>query len=187
MSEEELVEQSTEETAEVEEETTENSETTEAPTAEEVADLRKKAIAFEDQKKRAEKAEAELKKLKPKPEAPAPSNAADLSNLEKRVVKAELAAAGITHAEDQEFVLGAAKRLGVDPAEAASDPLVAGKLEAMRDARKTTEATPRPSRVGQSSTNVTRLAEKALSSGELPTDPALRAKVREEMKRISKT
>jgi hypothetical protein len=132
--------------------------------------------------------EAKKQWVKPSPSAPRENSPSpDLSNLEKRVVKAELAAAGITHAEDQEFVLGAAKRLGVDPAEAASDPLVAGKLEAMREARKTKEATPTPSRVGQSSTNVTRLAEKALSSGELPTDPALRAKVKEEMKRISKT
>ena len=94
---------------------------------------------------------------------------------------------GIKDREEQDFVLGAAKRLGVDPSEAASDEIVAGQLEKMREARKTKEATPAPSRGGSgSNTNVTRLAEKALSTGELPTDPALRAKVREEMKRLTK-
>ena|SRR5947209_6628577 len=141
--------------------------------------LKKEGYAFDEAKKQW---------VKPAPPAHREnSSSPDLSALEKRVVKAELTAAGITHAEDQEFVLGAAKRLGVDPAEAASDPLVAGKLETMREARKTKDATPAPSRAGGgTNTNVARLAEKALSTGELPTDPALRAKVRAEMRRISK-
>jgi hypothetical protein len=57
----------------------------------------------------------------------------------------------------------------------------------MREARKTKDATPAPSKGnGASSSNVAKLAEKALATGELPTDPALREKVRAEMKRISK-
>lgn len=164
----------------------ENPENQEQLTAEELADLRKKASAFEDQKKRAENAETELKKLKSKPDASAPTNAPDLSALEKRVVKAELASAGITNAEEQDFVISAAKRLGVEPGEAANDEIVKARLETMRETRKTKEATPAPSRGGQSSTNVTRLAEKALQTGELPSDPKLKAQVREEMKRFTK-
>ena len=166
----------------------ENPENQDQPTAEELADLRKKATAFEDQKKRAEKAEAELKKLKPKPDAEAPSNAGDLSPAtQQRLDRIELNSLGIKDRDEQDFVLGAAKRLGVDPSQAAADPIVAGKLEAMREARKTKEATPAPSRAGGgTSTNITRLAEKALSTGELPPDPKLRAQVQAEMKRLTK-
>jgi hypothetical protein len=156
----------------------------EAPTPEELADLKKRAGAFEDQKKRAENAEGELKKLK---EKPTPSNTGDLSpDAQKRLDRIELNSLGIKDRDEQDFVLGAAKRMGVDPSEAANDEFVSAKLEKMREARKTKEATPAPKGGGGSTSNVTRLAEKALQTGELPTDPKLREQVRAEMKRISK-
>lgn len=158
-----------------------------APEAEPENDAEKYRKIAEDQRKRAEKAEAENKKLKARQESPAPASEHDLSpEAQKRLDRIELNSLGIKDREEQDFVLGAAKRMGVEPSEAASDEVVTAKLEKMRETRKTREATPPPSRGGQATTNVTRLAEKALSTGELPTDPALRAKVREEMKRLTR-
>lgn len=159
MADEEQVQSSTEETTEVVEETTEK----EAETSEEIsgeadgakadgADKHQKA--FEDQKRRAEKAETEAKRLRdlyePKKEtrrAPKKDDEA-LSNLEKRVARAELTAIGINTKEQQDFVFGAAQRLGIDPVEAANDPIVVAKLETMREVAATKEATPAPSKGG---------------------------------------
>jgi hypothetical protein len=171
-----------EETETMEAQETETTEEQESSAANETDKYRKIA---EDQRKRAEKAEAELKKAKDKP---APSNAGALSpEAEARLTRSELFGLGIKDADEQKFVTDAAKRLGVSVYEAANDELIAARLEKMREARKTKEATPAPSRGnGASTSNVTKLAEKALATGELPTDPALREKVRTEMKRISK-
>ena len=181
MADETEVQSSTEETTETTEaqetETTEEQESSDAEGAEDTKDYRKMA---EDQRKRAEKAEAELKKLKPKPNQEAPSGD------QHRLDRIELNSLGIKHPDDQSYVISAAKRLGVGLSEAASDELVAAKLEKMAEARKTKDATPAPGRsTGSSTANVTKLAEKALQTGELPTDPALKAKVKTEMRRIS--
>ena len=192
------VEQSAEETAEVEEETTtevaEEAEATEAAeetseetdTDEDLEQIRKDAKAFQDQKRRAEKAEKELKDLKAKKgkgddKEPDPTYTA----LEQRVIRAELAAAGVKHPDDQQYVIDAAQRLGVEPSEAISDEIVAAKLKRMTDTRKTKDATPAPrGRGGQgSSTDVGRLADKVTQGAALPTDPALAEKVQAEIAR----
>jgi hypothetical protein len=146
--------------------------------------------AFEDQKRRAEKAEARAKELEAKGSEKGQSHdnkGQDLSALEKRVVRAELASAGIKDPAEQEFVIGAAKRLGVEPGEAANDPIVVAKLDKLREEKATKDATPSPSkRSGGTTSNISSLADKALKTGELPTDPELRKKVRAEMVRISK-
>jgi hypothetical protein len=181
MADETEVQSSTEETTETTEaqetETTEERESSGAEGAEETKDYRKIA---EDQRKRAEKAEAELKKLKPKPAQEA------LSGDHQRLDRIELNSLGIQNRDDQDLVIGAAKRMGVSLTEAAADEYVSAKLERQREARKTKDATPAPGRgTGSSTANVTKLAEKALQTGELPTDPALKAKVKAEMRRVS--
>jgi hypothetical protein len=159
-----------------------------APTAEEIAELRKKADAFEDQKKRAEIAEGELKKYKPAPkqeQKPAEQEASGSSTSNSEdVTRARLEARGILDEDEQDEVMRAAKLLGVSPIKALDDDIVKGKLKAMRDQKATKEATPAPgSRGGGTTDNIGRLADKAFETGELPRDPALRQKVREEMKR----
>ncbi len=149
--------------------------------AEDLEQLRKDAKAFKDQRARAEKAEGELKKLRQTPPQ------SDLSPAtQQRLDRIELTSLGVRDRDEQDFVLGAAKRLGVDPSEAANDEVVQGRLEKMREAKRTKEATPTPSRGSGSSTNITRLAQKALETGELPTDAETKAKVKAEMKKLSK-
>jgi len=152
--------------------------------AEDLEQIRKDAKAFKDQKTRAENAERELKELKKK----APLAAGALSpEAEARITRSELFGLGIKDADDQKYVTDAAKRLGVSVYEAANDELITAKLDKMREARQTKDATPSPTRgSGGGTANVTKLAEKALATGELPTDPATREKVRAEMRRISK-
>lgn len=116
---------------------------------------------YEGQKVRAEKAEGlrdtyrqrlidaglDPDTGKPKENGQAPNKDGQaLSALEQRVVKAELTAAGHSHPDDQKFLIDAARRLGVEPLEAATDEFVASKLEKMRDARKTKDNTPAPGR-----------------------------------------
>ena len=198
--------QSAEETDEVEEETTETEETesseevseeTEATEEEaEAPELTKARKVADDQRKRAEKAESELKKLKGgKKESGRAPNTDDqalsdqdqrIARAEERAERAELRAMGVTHPDDIEYVRGAATRLGVNPAEAVSDDLVAGKLEKMRAARKTKDATPRPSNRGgggSGGNDVARLADKVSAGADLPSDPALAEKVQQEMAR----
>jgi hypothetical protein len=180
------VEETTEESPEVEEETTKDSEETEnSEESSETTDQEAKhKKAFEDQKRRAEIAEGKLKKLNAGGQS---QSASDHSANNARMDRIELTALGIKDREEQDFVLGAAKRLGVEVGVAANDEIVAGKLEKMREARAAKDATPRPKGGGGSTTNnVTKLAEKALQTGELPTDPKLRDQVRTEMRRISK-
>lgn len=154
--------------------------------------IRKDAKAFKDQKKRAEKAEADAKALRDKYEPKTRKDGQDLSALEQQVaalqtqvVRANLSAAGVKHPDDQKFVIEAAKRLGVDPVEAATDELVAAKLERMRASRATKEATPAPNKRGTSSgtSDVARLADKVEKGGALPSDPALAEKVQQEIAR----
>lgn len=157
----------------------------ESPEAQEPANETEKYRKIaEDQRKRAEKAEAEAKKLRSqKP----PAEGALSPDAEARITRSELFGLGIKDPEEQKFVTDAAKRLGISVYEAANDELIAARLDKMREAKKTKEATPAPNRsTGGGTANITKLAEKALATGELPTDPELKAKVRAEMKRISK-
>jgi hypothetical protein len=119
--------------------------------------IRKDAKAFKDQKARAEKAEKELKQLKnggkdrvPKKDGQGLSQEDDerLVRAEDRAERAELRAMGVTHADDIQLVRDAAKRLGVDVADAADDEFVKTKLERQRATRKTKENTPPPSTKG---------------------------------------
>ena len=157
----------------------------EAPTPEEIAELRKKATAFEDQKKRAEIAEGELKKFKtPKVETPAP-NTGEHAN-DDNVTRARLEARGYLDEDAQDLILQAAKVLGIDPIKAPENEIVKGQLAALKAKKATNDATPAPSRGGGTTTNISRLADKALETGELPSDPALKAQVKAEMKRRGK-
>lgn len=157
----------------------------EAPTAEEIAELRKKATAFEDQKKRAEIAEGELKKFKtPKVETPAPKTGENAND--DNVIRARLEARGILDEDEQDAVIEAAKVLNTTPIKALELGIVKGRLAEIKAQKATTAATPPPSRGGGTTTNIGRLADKALETGELPSDPALKAQVKAEMKRRGK-
>lgn len=214
MADEEQVQTSTEETSEVEEETTgtdeaETSEDTseETESSEESSEqdsddgnteLSKAQKIAKDQKKRAEKAEADAKALRdkyePKEKTRAPKQSEEVAALREetaraneRATRAELAASGFKHPDDQKYILEAAKRLGVEPLEAAGDELVAGKLKRMGEARATKDATPAPSGRGGKSggTDVGKLADKVAAGGALPSDPALAEKVQSELARRS--
>lgn len=162
-------------------------------------ELTKAQKVAKDQKRRAEKAEADAKALRdkyePKEKTRAPKQSEEVAALtertaraEDRAIRAELAAAGHKHPDDQKFILDAAKRLGVEPLETAGDELVAGKLKRMGEARATKDATPAPSGRGgggNSGTNVGKLADKVAAGGALPTDPALAEKVQSELARRS--
>jgi hypothetical protein len=164
-------------------------------TTEDLEKVRKDAKAYGDTKIRAENAETARDSYKQRlidagfdPDTGKAKEQTQSSSTgdQKRLDRIELNSLGIKDREEQDLILGAAQRLGVSLSEAASDDVVSAKLEKMREARKTKDATPAPSRTGQSTANVTRLAEKALSTGELPSDPKLRTEVRAEMKRLTK-
>jgi hypothetical protein len=157
--------------------------------------------AFQDQQRRAVNAETKANgykqqlidagildkdgKPKQKQASSEQGSASSSTGNSEDVTRARLEARGILDEDEQDEVMRAAKLLGITPVKALDDDIVKGKLKAMRDQKATKEATPAPgSRGGGTSTdNIGRLADKAFETGELPRDPALRQKVREEMKR----
>lgn len=160
--------------------------TPEPLTEEQITDLQKKASAFEDQKKRAEIAEGKLKQFeKPKPEVPVtPHPTGDVpSATDDNVTRARLEARGILDEDEQDAVIEAAKVLNTTPIKALELGIVKGRLAEIKAQKATTAATPAPSRGGGTSTNISRLADKALETGVFPDDPKLKAQVKEEMKR----
>jgi hypothetical protein len=123
---------------------------------------------FEDQQKRAKNAEDLLRKagLDPKTGKPKESRApnkdgkalsdedtARITRSEERSERAALRSMGITHADDIEYVRKAATRLGIDVEEAATDELVKSKLDRMKAARDTKDATPPPNKRGGQGSN----------------------------------
>ena len=124
---------------------------------EDLEQVRKNAKAFEDQRKRAEKAEAEAKRLREKYEPKKPKAQDDeresaaeqrAAQAEQRAARAELRSMGITHPDDIKLVMDAAKELNIDPLDAAEKKYVKAELEAQREVRESKEATPAPRRSG---------------------------------------
>jgi hypothetical protein len=172
----------------------ETPDTPDEPTPEQIKNWRD---GFEDQQKRAEKAEAELKKLRPDPETPAPKQGKDddlaaarkdAREANERATRSELRSMGFTHPDDIKVVLDAAKELGIDPVEAAERRYVKADIEEQREKRRTLEATPAPKGGGGSSGSdtIARLADKVAKGGELPKDEATRFKVLDEIARRGK-
>lgn len=146
------------ETTEVAAETTETSEMT----AEQIADLQKKAEASSQNFERAKKAEAELKEARAKLEVKAPSNQDGLST--KDVVY--LAKADI-HADDVDDVLTYAKKMGVSVSEAHKffKPILSERAEE----RKTASAShTKGGARGNSKVSGEELLRKAETTGEVP-------------------
>lgn len=78
-----------------------------------------------------------------------------------------LEARGVMDVDDQDYVIKAAKSLGVSPIEALNDDVVKDRLAANQKARETTDATPSSSsRSGQ--TSPTDTVDHWLKKGELP-------------------
>ena len=166
---------------------------------EDLEQVRKDAKAFQDQKRRAEKAEAEARRLRekyePKERGRAPKKGdqderyeqaeARAARAEERAARAELRSMGITHPDDIELVTKAGKELGIDPVEAAERRYVKAELEEQREIRRTKDATPAPGkRSGQTSAkDVGTLADKVEKGGALPSDPVLAEKVQDELAR----
>lgn len=119
---------------------------------------------------------------------------AELSRLKKRETKRpeassetapdldliRLEARGYTKKEEQDAILQAAKSLGVSPIEAAEDEFVLAKIDRMRKAHRAAAAADRPS---NGSPVTKRDANYYIRKGELPKDPAMLAKVQEELAR----
>jgi hypothetical protein len=147
---------------------------------EQIVDLQKKAAAFEDQKKRAEIAEGELKKFKKPAETTTPTPVIPTVPSESNddVVRARLEARGILDEDEQDAVIEAAKVLNTSPIKALDNEIVKGRLAALKAQKATSAATPAPSRGGGTTTNISRLADKALETGELPSDPKVKADVK---------
>lgn len=83
------------------------------------------------------------------------------------VMRARLEARSVLDADDQDYVLRAAKALGVSPVDALTDPVVADRLASNKQARDKAEATPSASsRSGQTSAKET--PEYWLDKDELP-------------------
>lgn len=129
------------------------------------AELAKARKIADDQRKRAEKAETELKKLKgPKQtgrrdDQPTSALEQQVKTATERAERAELRSMGVTHPEDITYVRDAARRLGVDVTEAATDEFVVNKLERMREARKTKDATPAPNGRGNNGRRSSKLPD----------------------------
>jgi hypothetical protein len=122
---------------------------------EDLEQLRKDAKAFKDQKARAEKAEKELKQLKnggkdrvPNKDGQALSEeeTTRITKAEDRAERAALRSMGYTHPDDIAYIRKAAKSLDVDVEEAPNDEFVKSKLERLKAARDTKDATPQPTR-----------------------------------------
>jgi len=101
------------------------------------AEAEKHKTAFEDQKKRAEKAEA---KLKEKPEAPAKSATQTDKSLSSTDVLA-LSGASITEVEDVEYLQSAAAIQGLTVAQALKDNTIMTLLKEKQEQRHTAIAT----------------------------------------------
>jgi hypothetical protein len=103
-----------------------------------------------NQKIRAEKAEAELKKFKsqPKPETETPKNEESKSNepdyTKKLVVKTYLKSEGIEHPDDQNLILDEAKRLKMEDNldELVKMDYIQSKLKANKEKRDVADAMP---------------------------------------------
>ena len=170
----------TEEVTEIEEtpveETPDEPETVEAEPEEEEEPVNWKNEAAK-WRRIAEKKEKEDKEPAPKKEAPAPSQ--DSSD---RLDRIELLALGVHEDEEQDFILKSAKVLDIAPAKALRNPVVSAHLKALREDRKTSNATPAPTKqTGRTSNNLDYLVQKAMKDGKLPDDPALADKVEKEL------
>jgi hypothetical protein len=170
--------------------TTPEIESTDTPTLE---DYNKTKEYAKNQKIRAEKAEKELKTFKanqPK-ETETPKNEEKKSNepdyaerLEKVVLKTE----GVTHPDDQKFVLDMAKRLKLSVDEVLQEDYVKAKLKSANIQREAESGMPSGSGKagGTAKNSVDYWVDRVKSDGtfETPDDPELAKQVIE--KRISK-
>jgi hypothetical protein len=111
----------------------------------ELAELRMKADASEQNFTRLKKLEVELKELKPLKEGE--SKEFDSASLEKRIEeKVDLRVAGHSSEEIAE-IEAYAKGRGISLSEAAKSPFIAKAVEAFRAEKKSTDSTPAPTRV----------------------------------------
>jgi hypothetical protein len=91
---------------------------------------------------------------------------------------------GILDSQSQKIVKRAAKVLGVSVVEALEDDLVKSQLEKAKTNKKNNDATVRPKgRATKSESNLSRLVDRAIETGEYPKDKETNKKVREEMAR----
>ncbi len=104
--------------------------------------------AYENQKVRAEKAEAELKKYKAeaeaksnKPKGETPTNPAE-PDYNDRLDKLTLKAEGITHPDDQALVIKEAKRLKLSVEEVIGEDYMKSRLKTLSGQREAESAMP---------------------------------------------
>ncbi len=108
--------------------------------------------------------EARLAKKTAKQKASAPS--IELQAVEARVIRAELRAEGIKDDEEIDFVIEKAKILGVEPAVAAKDEVVAALLEKKRKEKLNLLAM--PDNQSRNNVNTRDSVEYWIAKGELP-------------------
>lgn len=130
---------------------------------------------FKDQQKRANKYEGFLKqngidpktgRRKEQPRAPkkegnvlSEEDSNRVNRSEDRSERAILGSMGYTHPDDIAYIRKAAKSLDVDVEDAPNDEFVKSKLERMKAARDTNDATPQPNRRSGSSRSTTKLPD----------------------------
>jgi hypothetical protein len=110
-------------------------------TPENVEETVKKEV-YENQKIRAEKAEAELKKLKAEAETETPKKENKSDDYNDRIDRLSLKSEGITNSDDQDLVLKEAKRLNLPVEEILKEDYMKSKLKTLATQRAAEDGLP---------------------------------------------
>ena len=144
---------------------------------------------------RAKKAETELKEFKSKPKlaskgedeksAGAPRERAEAPDYAEKFDRLTIRAEGIKDPDQIDFVLGAAKRLGVTVEEALADDIIQSKIKKLQEDKRVGDAIPSGSRRVPSSESPKSSPDYWVDREDLPEDYELRKQVvRERLKRV---
>lgn len=149
---------------------------------------------------RAKKAETELKEFRNKPKekpasksgeddtppgAPRGDKGSDKPDYAEKFDRLTVRAEGIKDPEQIDFVLGAAKRLGVSVEEALSDELVQGKLKKLQEEKASGDAIPKGSPRSAPSSSPKTSVDYWVLREDLPEDYELRKQVvKERLKKV---
>lgn len=121
--------------------------------------------------------EATKPEEQPKPEAPKDEPNDD-------VIRTRLEVRGFLDAEEQDIIIKASKALGMTPLEAAQDEIVKGRINQLREQKKTQNAVPPPG--GRAGAKNTHTVDYYIEKNIVPDDPEMAEKVQNEIARRSR-
>ena len=148
-----------------------------ASSQESQVDEREQKIQELEEKLKQKSIEARLAKKEKKEGSDEPQK--DISELEMRVIRAELKAEGIKDKEEIDLVIEKSKVLGVDPVDGAKDEIIQAILNKRRKEKQDQLATPGTSNRAAGSTRDT--VDYWIAKGELP--PADQVELRQKVVR----